>query len=137
LNNKPKRNRARDIGFYALLVVILLAVIFTMIISQFALTTYADGDYDEDYSDLSLEFTNDYYTVYSDGPMTFELDTSEMGSYASMCTYRFSVNLLTGEDGDGDPVYETLDNTGNRYFTANSSSVTLNGNNIYTTTKSY
>ena len=29
-SNKPKRNRARDIGFYALLVVILLAVILTM-----------------------------------------------------------------------------------------------------------
>ena len=29
-NNKPRRNRARDIGFYALLIVILLATIFTM-----------------------------------------------------------------------------------------------------------
>ena len=29
-SNKPKRNRAKDIGFYALLVVILLAVILTM-----------------------------------------------------------------------------------------------------------
>ena len=30
LNNHPRRNRARDIGFYALLIVILLATIFTM-----------------------------------------------------------------------------------------------------------
>ena len=30
LNNRPSRNRARDIGFYALLIVILLATIFTM-----------------------------------------------------------------------------------------------------------
>ena len=30
MNNKPGRNRARDIGFYALLIVILLATIFTM-----------------------------------------------------------------------------------------------------------
>jgi len=30
LNNKPGKNKARDIGFYALLLVILLAVIFTM-----------------------------------------------------------------------------------------------------------
>ena len=30
MNNRPSRNRARDIGFYALLIVILLATIFTM-----------------------------------------------------------------------------------------------------------
>ena len=30
MNNRPNRNRARDIGFYALLIVILLATIFTM-----------------------------------------------------------------------------------------------------------
>jgi len=30
LNNKPGKNKARDIGFYALLIVILLATIFTM-----------------------------------------------------------------------------------------------------------
>ena len=30
LNKKPGKNRARDIGFYALLIVILLATIFTM-----------------------------------------------------------------------------------------------------------
>ena len=29
-NRQPKRNRARDIGFYALLIIILLATIFTM-----------------------------------------------------------------------------------------------------------
>ena len=42
---KPNRNRARDLGFYVLLLVIMVAVIFTM-------TRDTDPDQIESYSEL-------------------------------------------------------------------------------------
>ena len=44
MNNKPPRNRARDIGFYALLIIILLATILTMNPSG---TKSTDAEYSE------------------------------------------------------------------------------------------
>ena len=44
LNNKPGKNKARDIGFYALLIVILLAAIFSMNSSR---QNNTDADYSE------------------------------------------------------------------------------------------
>ena len=47
---KPNRNRARDLGFYVLLIVIMMAVIFTM-------TGEKDTNKIKNYSDLVDLFT--------------------------------------------------------------------------------
>ena len=49
---KPNRNRARDLGFYVLLLVIMVAVIFTM-------TRDSGGSEVDNYSDLVDLFKND------------------------------------------------------------------------------
>ena len=48
----PKRNRARDIGFYVLLLLIMVAVIFTM-------TKETEPDQLENYSELVDLFTKE------------------------------------------------------------------------------
>ena len=49
---KPNRNRARDLGFYVLLIVIMMAVIFTM-------TGEKDTNKIKNYSDLVDLFTEE------------------------------------------------------------------------------
>ena len=62
---KPNRNRARDLGFYILLLVIMVAVIFTM-------TRETDTNEIENYSDLVQLFKDEKVRsfVYRPGTST-------------------------------------------------------------------